>query len=79
MQFEKKGLSLNYIKCYFVLLLALHNNNTISTLKLIILTLFFWLKNFKKPQVILVYDFRFLKFLSQKNFVRIINFKVEMV
>ncbi len=63
----------------FCIALALHNNNTISTLKLIILTLFFWLKNFKKPQVILVYDFRFLKFLSQKNFVRIINFKVEMV
>ncbi len=53
--------------------------NTISTLKLINLTSSFWLKSFKKPQAVWIYSFRFLKFLSQKYFVRLINFKVEMV
>ncbi len=46
---------------------------------LINLTSSFWLKSFKKPQAVWIYSFRFLKFLSQKYFVRLINFKVEMV
>jgi ABC-type transporter MlaC component len=55
---------------------------------LINLTSSFWLKTcrcistttfcIKKPQAVWIYSFRFLKFLSQKYFVRFINFKVEM-
>ena len=71
-RFVKIMLKISFIVLY-------HFNLKYIVRYLINLTSSFWLKSFKKPQAVWIYSFRFLKFLSQKYFVRFINFKVEMV